>query len=154
VETFHVANECKTAIYFRRCLVQALAQWYSCFNHWNSFNIASFDSLTDSDITTINRDRTWRNYTFIYTIFVFKLQSVWRIQTTVTKLVMLSPFRTLLKEFYFLRQPGQMWKLAQVQNQTTNTSLFLPLCVPCKHVKKPKQVNLLKFRKTLYVQSI
>jgi len=34
VETFHVVSECKTAVYFRWCLVQALAQQYSSFDRW------------------------------------------------------------------------------------------------------------------------
>jgi len=33
VENFLVVGDCKTGIYFKRCLVHALAQWYNFFDH-------------------------------------------------------------------------------------------------------------------------
>jgi len=44
VETFHFVSECKTAVYFSRCLVQAFAQQYNCFDHWYLYSIECNDS--------------------------------------------------------------------------------------------------------------
>jgi len=35
---------------------------YSCFDHWFIIGVAPYDSLTDSDFTTVNRDRTRQSF--------------------------------------------------------------------------------------------
>jgi len=68
VETFHVVSECKTAIYFSWSAIHALAKPVQLFWPLVTFGVASSNSLTDSDFTTVIRDSTRPNETFIYTI--------------------------------------------------------------------------------------
>jgi len=50
VETFHVASECNTAVYFSWSLIQAFAQPVQLFWLLVTFRVASCNSLTDSDL--------------------------------------------------------------------------------------------------------
>jgi len=59
VNTFHVVSECKTAVYFSQCLIQALAQQIHTAVLTIGINIAS--PVTTADrlrLTTIDIDRT------------------------------------------------------------------------------------------------
>jgi len=61
VDTFHVASECNTAVYFSWCLIQAFAQPVQLFWPLVTFSVASRDSLTDSDLQLFietEQDRT------------------------------------------------------------------------------------------------
>jgi len=60
-ETFHVASECNTAIYFCWCLIQAFAQPVQLFWPLVTFSVASYNSLIDSDLQLFietEQDRT------------------------------------------------------------------------------------------------
>ncbi len=50
VETFHVASECNTAVYFSWSLIQAFAQPVQLFWPLVTFSVTSCDNLTDSDL--------------------------------------------------------------------------------------------------------
>ncbi len=69
METFHVASEWNSAIYFSWCLAQAFAQSVQLFWPLVTFSVASGDSLTDSDLQLLIETKR-PNETFIYTIKV------------------------------------------------------------------------------------
>jgi len=61
VETFHVASECNTAVYYCWCVIQAFAQPVQLFWLLVTFSVASHNSLTDSDLQLFietEQDRT------------------------------------------------------------------------------------------------
>ncbi len=63
VETFHVVSERQTAVYFCLSLITISAVW-TIGHFWCRF-LQQLDRLR---LTTVNRDRTRQNETFIYTI--------------------------------------------------------------------------------------
>jgi hypothetical protein len=85
VETFHIVSECKTAIYFSWCLINALAQPVQLFDRWSLFSIASHDSWTDSDLqllTEREQDQTrlsFIQYIDMYILALSKLSSFCKI---------------------------------------------------------------------------
>jgi len=66
VETFHVASECNTAVYFYWCSIQAFAQPVQLFWLLVTFRVASCNSLTDSDLQLFIETEQYRTrHTFI-----------------------------------------------------------------------------------------